>query len=257
MGGGLQVELGVFLSPVGPESLAQRDNWNWSRSNLFFGLPFYHTGLRATYALTPQINLTAGVINGWNSVVDNNDEKSVYGLFYLALGERFAWSVLYMGGVERPPGAPEGRAWRNLFDTYITWLPNSWLSLGAQVDGGFEPNAFGTSSWFAAALAARFRLARWCYLAARGDVFLENVPSNAMGVSAAPIFWPAPWVAEGTATLDLRPVDFISVRLEYRHDHAGAAMYYAGNVVSDPATGVGVANARAQDTLTVGTTAWF
>ena len=35
---------GIFLSPIGPEGIAVKDNWNWSRSNLFFGLPFYHTG---------------------------------------------------------------------------------------------------------------------------------------------------------------------------------------------------------------------
>ena len=31
------LQAGVFLSPVGPE-VAVKDNWNWSRSNLFFGL---------------------------------------------------------------------------------------------------------------------------------------------------------------------------------------------------------------------------
>jgi hypothetical protein len=56
--------------------MAVRDNWNWSRSNLFFGLPFYHTGVRATYALT-ELGITAGGYNGWNSVLDNNAEKSV------------------------------------------------------------------------------------------------------------------------------------------------------------------------------------
>ena len=36
-------------SPVGPESIAVKDNWNWSRSNLFFGLWSYQTGVRALY----------------------------------------------------------------------------------------------------------------------------------------------------------------------------------------------------------------
>ncbi len=76
IGRGLLVEAGIFLSPVGPEAPVSKDNWNLSRSTLFFALPFYHTGARATYALTPHLSATAAVYNGWNTVVDNNPEKS-------------------------------------------------------------------------------------------------------------------------------------------------------------------------------------
>src|SRR5262249_4409978 len=48
LGCGLLFEGGIFLSPIGPEGMAVKDQWNWSRSNLFFGLPFYHTGLRVS-----------------------------------------------------------------------------------------------------------------------------------------------------------------------------------------------------------------
>src|SRR5262245_43260847 len=74
---GLLLEGGLFLSPIGPEGMAVKDQWNWSRSTLFFGLPFYHTGLRATYAWTDRISTTLAAYNGWNSVVDNNQEKSL------------------------------------------------------------------------------------------------------------------------------------------------------------------------------------
>ncbi len=45
---GLVVQAGLFLSPIGPEGIAVRDNRNWSRSTLFFALPYYHTGARAS-----------------------------------------------------------------------------------------------------------------------------------------------------------------------------------------------------------------
>src|SRR5690606_37040458 len=47
----LDVEAGLFMSPIGLESVPIDHNWNWSRSNLFFGLPFYHTGARANLVL--------------------------------------------------------------------------------------------------------------------------------------------------------------------------------------------------------------
>jgi hypothetical protein len=77
LGRGLLLEAGLFLSPIGPEGMAVKDQWNWSRSNLFFGLPFYHTGMRASYGLSDTLTLSVAAYNGWNSVVDNNDEKSV------------------------------------------------------------------------------------------------------------------------------------------------------------------------------------
>lgn len=252
----LTVATGIFLSPIGPESLAVKDSWNWSRSNLFFGLPSYHTGLRATYGLTDAWALTVHVYNGWNSVVDNNGEKSVAAQLTFA-GADVVASVLYFSGVERPRDAPEGRAWRHDVDANVTWNALPWLSLMAHANGGFEPNDFGVSAWAAGALSARFRLVKdKLFFAIRGDAFYEHVPSNATG-SASPIFWPVPWVAEGTATLDYRPHERVSFRLEYRHDHADGNMFFGRKVTGDGDAVPFVANRTSQDTLTVGATTWF
>jgi hypothetical protein len=255
VGGGLTILAGLFLSPIGPESMAIKDNWNWSNSNLFFGLPFYHTGVRATYALSPEWAATLAGYNGWNSVVDNNDEKSVSAQLTYTRPD-LAFSALYFGGVERPRGAPEGRAWRNLLDSHVTWYARSWLSLRAQLNGGFEPNNFGVSSWAAGALFARLRLIDWIFFALRGDVFYEHVAENSAG-KATPISWPAPWVSSGTATLDFRPHERASFRFEYRHDQAGADMFFGGTVTGDGVNVPFVMNRTSQDTVTLGATTWF
>ena len=44
---GLTIQGGLFLGPIGLESVRAHENWNWSSSILNFGFPFYHTGLRA------------------------------------------------------------------------------------------------------------------------------------------------------------------------------------------------------------------
>src|SRR5262249_18745753 len=68
IGRGLLLQGGIFLSPIGFEGIAVKDNWNWSRSNLFFGLPFYHTGVRATLEASERLSISTMVCNGWNSV---------------------------------------------------------------------------------------------------------------------------------------------------------------------------------------------
>jgi len=247
---GLRLQIGLFLSPIGLEAMAVKDNWNWSRSNLFFGLPFYHTGVRATYALSDRWSVSGGVYNGWNSVVDDNEEKSVSALVAYRAGAVSA-QLLYFGGIERPTGSREGPYWRHDFDAFAQWDATDRLSFAAHANGGWEPNRFGTSRWYAGALYGRVRLASWLYVAARGDRFWEDVPAG-----AGAIFWPAKWVSSGTATLDVRPHDRVSVRLEYRHDQADGDMYFRSIVATD-ASGAFVPNASAQDTLTLGVVGWL
>lgn len=252
LGRGLLVEGGIFLSPIGPEGIAIKDDWNWSRSDLFFGLPYYHTGLRVSYPFTDRITVTAAMFNGWNSVVDNNPEKSGMAQLTYNLTDKLTYQLLYFFGVERPAGAPEGRAWRHLFDSYLAYYPTRWLALLAHVDGGFEPNRFGTSGWAASALYLRFHPLAWLYLAARGDFFYEWVPTG-----ATPIFWAGvPWISSATATADFRPYDLISFRVEYRHDQAAGALFFDHRVPTS-LTGIALPNARRQDTLTFGVVAWF
>lgn len=256
IGRGLLLQAGLFLSPIGPEGMAVRDDWNWSRSNLFFGLPFYHTGARLTYPITPQWSVTLAGYNGWNSIVDNNDEKSISAQITYTRPDKLALSILYFGGVERARGAPEGRPWRHLFDLHATWQPHERLALIGHVNAGTEKTNFGTAAWVASALYARFRIFSKMYVALRGDAFRENAPQSASGM-AAPIFWPVSWVASGTATLDVRPHERTSFRLEYRHDQAAGDMFFGANVEGDGLVRPFVPNRRSQDTVTLGATTWF
>ncbi len=252
IGNGLLLQAGLFLSPIGAEGIAAKDNWNWSRSDVFFALPAYHTGVRASYDFGNGLVATLAGYNGWNSVVDNNDEKSVSTSVDYKKGI-FTGHLLYFGGVERSTGAPEGPYWRSDFDGYAQLDFNSRFSMLLHANSGFEPNRFGTSSWAAGALYARVKIADWLYLAARGDAFYESVPTG-----ASAILWPTDWVSSATATIDVRPTpDHLSIRLEYRHDHADGDMFFRGQVTGDGVTTPYVPNTTSQDTLTLGATAWF
>jgi len=243
VGTGLLVEGGIFLSPIGAEGIAVKDNQNWSRSDLFFGLPFYHAGVRATYALTPSATAMVMICKGWNDVVDNNSSPSLMAQLQLKGARSLEAGVLYMGGSERPTGAPEGQPWRHLVDGWARFeaVKDVWLQV--QADAGLEENQFGRSSWVDGALSARYKARPFLNLAARGDVFWESVPDG-----AAPIFWSgAGRVASATFTVDLRPFpDHMAVMLEARRDWATSDIYFEA-----------AGTARAQTTVTLGVTGWF
>jgi len=259
VGRGLLLQIGLVPSPIGYEVFAVKDNWNWSRSNLFFGLPYYHTGIRATYEWTDALSTTVSVFNGWNSVVDNNEPKSVQASVTYKIPDKVLVQALYFGGIERPTNAPEGPYWRHHFDLFGQYDATKWLSFTGQADYGFEKNRMGTASWWAGAAYARVRPIERVYLAIRGDRFTEHLATDGPGRTSSPLFWGGvEWVSSLTATLEVRPIDHLSVRLEYRHDAAQAPLYYGQNVVGDgSATAPYVPNARTQDTMLLGATAWF
>lgn len=259
VGRGLVLQLGLVPSPVGFETFAVKDNWNWSRSNLFFGLPFYHTGLRATYDWTDELSTTVAIYNGWNSVVDNNEEKSVQASVTYKVPDRVLVQALYFGGIERPTGSPEGPYWRHHFDAYAQVDATKWLAFTGQADYGFETNRIGTARWWAGAVYARVKPTGGVFVAVRGDRFTEHLATDGSGRASNALFWSGvEWVSSLTATLDVRPVDHLSVRLEYRHDVSEAPLYFGRDVRGDgSAAAPFIANARTQDTALLGATAWF
>lgn len=241
------VDLGLFLSPIGPESMAVHDNATFSRSVLFYGLPFYHTGARASYEVSPAWTLMLAAFNGWNSVVDNNTRKSLALQAVYAPAPEFALNLLYFGGVERARNAAEGQPWRNLFDAHARWTPHSLLSLLAHANAGFEANAFGTSWWSGGALTVRSDPWRTWSFAVRGDLLAERPARN-----AALLFYPAARVGSATATVQFRPATQIAFMLEYRHDQASGPIYFRGGVPENSS-----GNTSHGDTVTVGATAWL
>src|SRR5687767_7130079 len=94
-------EAGLFLTNLGVESLAVKDNWNWSRTNAFVRLPNYQTGVKATFHASDRLDVSGGLFNGWNNVVDNNDEKSFLLQAQYKVKEQLSASLAYFGGVER------------------------------------------------------------------------------------------------------------------------------------------------------------
>ena len=248
---GLTLEAGIFLSTVGLEGFAIKDQWNWSRSQLFNALPFYHAGVRATYVLSDALTGVAMVTNGWNDVVNRNP----YPCFELALqvtpSKRIAGQVLYFGGVERSTGAPEGQPWRHLLDATVTIHVNDVLAFAAQADTGFERTNFGTAYWYDGGLYLRADVSPRVYLVARGDFIHEHSPPL-----ATPLLFPSPDVQSLTLTAAYRPVANLALEIEYRYDHAADPLFYRRDVPVD-ANGADIPTARSQQTLTAGVTAWF
>ncbi|HEY3804486.1 MAG TPA: outer membrane beta-barrel protein [Kofleriaceae bacterium] len=249
--GDLVVDGGIFLSPIGFENLAIKDQWNWSRSNLFEAMPFYHSGARATYTFSPELTGAVMITNGWNDIVNRNPYPCFAGQLNWTPTSDVSTQLIYFGGVEPPPGTPVGQPWRNLFDATASWQATPQLQLAGEADAGFEPDPLGTTWWYGGAAYARVHVLPKLFGGVRADYLHEH---DAPG--APRLFFPAASVHSITVTADYRPVASLSVRLEFRDDRGSSPMYFRGQVMQDPA-GEDIATATSQQTLTLGAVSWF
>lgn len=140
IGSGLTVDAGKFVTPAGAEVIETQDNWNYSRSLLFaWAIPYYHAGVRASYAVNDKVTATGFVLNGWNNVKDNNASKSVAAQVVVAPTDRVSLAATWMGGAEQT--AVDG--WRHMVDAIVnvTLTPRVKLQLNADLvrDRGLGP----------------------------------------------------------------------------------------------------------------------
>jgi hypothetical protein len=192
------------------------------------------------------------VFNGWNDIVDNNAGKTLMTHLTYKVPDRVLLQALYCAGPERPTGAPEGPAFRHHVDAFGQIEVTTFLAFAAQADYGFEPDRIGTARWWGGALYARVKPVDRLYVALRADRFHEDLATNdAQNRVSSPLFFGGvEWVSSQTATIDIRPHERLSLRVEGRHDIADTPLYFGSD---DPQT----PTRRTQTTLLAGATAWF
>ncbi|MBE7479476.1 MAG: porin [Polyangiaceae bacterium] len=172
--GSVTLELGKFDTFVGSEVAESQDNFNYTRGLLdSFAQPLFHTGLRVTAELVPELTLTTMVANGTNRSFDNNVGKT-FGLgLSVNPSDSFAASLAWIGGPEQTDstevactsgtaydpdagtcaakagapaqthvvdrgGANDFDSWRHLIDLTLTVQPLETLAIALNADYGVE-----------------------------------------------------------------------------------------------------------------------
>jgi hypothetical protein len=73
----LWVDGGIFLSHIGVESFISRDNLTYTRSLSADFTPYYESGVKLTWQATPKLSALFTVVNGWQNISENNQDKAV------------------------------------------------------------------------------------------------------------------------------------------------------------------------------------
>lgn len=234
--GKLTIDAGKFVTAHGLEVIETKDNWNYSRSILFnWAIPFFHTGLRATYAVNDKLSVMGCVVNGWNTNLQegNSMTSACVQAIYKPVAP-LSLVVNYIGGREHALGVEE-LTLRHTVDVNATYAVNDKLSVAMNADYGYDAAGDGVS-WAGVAGYGRYQILPNLAAAGRVEYFSDS-DGFMTGMKQS--------IMEGTATLEvsgkLGPSSVLG-RLEYRHDRSDAEFFDASMPTS----------AKSQNTLLIG-----
>jgi hypothetical protein len=189
---------GQFGTHIGYEYIDAPLNFFYSINHTFnSGIPFYHTGLKATFAFSDKVSLMLGAVNGFDYVNDNNRAKGLIGQLSLIPAEGFTIYLNYINtneaNADEHGDTPDGnftvydlnggyQAGKKLFIGY-------WFMLGLQSGVLGSPGTFNpadgitdkTKSWYGANLYLTYALSDKFSLGFRGEHFDNS--SGARGLN--------------------------------------------------------------------------
>jgi hypothetical protein len=216
IGKGLGLKAGKFVTLLGAEVIEAPLNYNISRSFLFgFAIPFTHTGLLFTYPFLEQVSLSAGIVNGWDNVIDSNKGKSFLGNLTLKPLDILTFSLNGVYGAELPD---QGGSKRGVFDLVGTLNVNDNITFVTNFDYGTESETGlngKDADWYGIAgylniSGAQFHPDWEAFSIAQRLEWFDDEDGVRTGTKQD--LW------EATTTLKYKITDNLHFRAEYRHD---------------------------------------
>jgi hypothetical protein len=197
-----------------------------------YSQPGTHTGVLATYPFNTQLSAAGGIVNGWDSVDDNNKGKTLTASVAWNPAKPFSMTVNTVTGAEQ---ASSNHPKRTVLDLVTTYKPVERWSFMANYDygrengltaGAFNTPGSETAIWQGVALYAKYDVTSKWSLAARGERFddKDNVRTafTTFGGSARThiLYY------EGTLTSQWTFYEHLLLRLEYRYDNADERVFF-------------------------------
>lgn len=213
VGSGMDLKFGKFVTLLGAEVIEAPFNYNYSRSFLFgLAIPFTHTGILGTYKLNTTSSLSAGIVNGWDIIEDNNDSKTFLGnISFSSEDITFGINGIY-GAEQEDKDSPK----RWVVDTVLTIVPDERFTVVLNYDYGEEEDAIiqgETAMWQGVAGYIHYNISDTFALTARSEFFEDN---DGARTGTTQDLW------EITLTGEFRMYKDVLVRIEYRYDRSSA-----------------------------------
>ena len=240
-GGSLTAIVGKFATLAGAEVIPGPSNTNISRSILFgYAIPFTHTGVRLTDAISDTFSVIGGINNGWDQVSDTNTDKTIELGFTANPSKMFSLAGVYYGGKELAAGfvspliqTTNGN--RQLFDLVATINATDQLTFILNYDNGSQDNAAtvdadGASSakWNGLAGYINYQFNDKLRASLRSEYMNDKDGVRLAYVGPQGTSTGQKW-SESTLTLAYIPAPSFEIRGEYRGDSSNQKVFLSSD----------------------------
>jgi hypothetical protein len=214
----LWVDGGIFLSHIGMENWASRDNLTYTRSLSFDFTPAYESGVKLSWQATPRLSVLLTVVNGWQNISENNHDKAVGARLDFAKSSSTTFS--YYNFVGNEASSTRLRVFNGV--GFKSGLTSAFTLLGNVDYGRQQQDVTGTSSWWSAALIGKLQVTPVVGISGRAERYQD--PDQVIVVTGTPDGFKATMASVG---LDVSPLGNTRVlwRSELRGTWAGDEIF--------------------------------
>lgn len=177
----LSLTMGQFGTHIGYEMIDAPLNFHYSINNTFnAGIPFYHLGLKANYAVSDKVSLMGGVVNGTDNINDNNRGKSFIGQVALipAEGVSVYFNTIQGNEANARANGSDTTSYFGVLDFVTSWQVSERVGLTfwgmyGSLKGEFQGSAYSEKMlhWSAANLYVNVKLTENFALGTRLEYF--------------------------------------------------------------------------------------
>jgi hypothetical protein len=207
----LWIDAGIFFSHIGMESFISRDNLTYTRSLSSDFTPYYASGAKLTWQVSPKLAGIVAVMNGWQNISENNQDKAVG--IRLDYAHSSTTTLSYYDFFGNEAASDRLRVFNGVgLKTNLT----SALTVQANFDYGTQQKASrsGQSSWYSSGLVGKLQVSPALGLSARIERYHD--PDQVIVVTGLPAAFDASMASAG---IDVSPRN--SSRLLWRSEARG------------------------------------
>jgi len=170
----LWIDAGIYLSHIGFESWISRDNWTYTRSLCSDFSPYYQTGVKASWQVSPRFALQLHLLNGWQNIAENNNGKVVGVQAAFTPSDNISLTYNNFFGNEQSDSLASRTRFFN--DVVVKCSLSPSFQIAGMIDFGSEekPSDSGTSTWYAAMLLGRFQATSAFALTGRVEYYSDK-----------------------------------------------------------------------------------
>jgi hypothetical protein len=164
------IDAGILSSPYSTEGPISKNQLTYTRSFAAEYVPYYLSGVKLSVPLTEKLSVFLYLINGWQQIKDQNENKSIGTQLKYQATEHLLINWNTYTGNEVSFARPEFGT-RYFSDFYFVYISEKWSASGSVYYGKQQRQGNSSAIWWQANAIGQYSISRKLSLSGRFEYF--------------------------------------------------------------------------------------